>query len=96
MLQQQVLEVLDSIKSLNERMVSGGFSGKVLQVQDLVVFSVGDWTSEEVAQLCRDAAASSGMEGALEILNNATLFGTYLILSWIKLIKQSNIVYDID
>ncbi|XP_026326410.1 cingulin-like [Hyposmocoma kahamanoa] len=74
MKQQQVLEVLDSIKSLSERMVSGGFSGKVLQVQDLVVFSVGDWTSEEVAQLCRDAAASSGMEGALEILNNATLF----------------------
>lgn len=77
MFQQQVLEVLDSIKSLNERMVLGGCSVKGIHIQDLVVFSVGDWTSEEVAQLCRDAAASSGTEGALEILNNATLFGTY-------------------
>lgn len=77
MFQQEVLEVLDSIKTLHERMVLGGYSGKEIQVQDLVVFNVGDWTSEEVTQLCRDAAASSGTEGALEILNNTTLFGTY-------------------
>lgn len=77
MFQQQVLEVLENIKSLNERMVAGGYGGKGIQIQDLVVFSVGDWTTEEVAQLCRDAAASSGTEGSLEILNNSTLFGTY-------------------
>lgn len=82
--QQQVLEVLDNIRNLNERMVSGGYSATVIQVQDLTVFNVGDWTSEEVAQLCRDATASSGTEGALEILNNATLFGIYEMLPWIK------------
>lgn len=70
-----MLGVFDHMKSLNERMVRQGCSGEGIHLQDLVVFSVGDWTSEEVAQLCRDAAASSGTEGAQEILNNTTLFG---------------------
>lgn len=74
MFQQAILEVFDNLRRLNERMVqeSGGSGGgEGLQLQELVVFNVEDWTSEEVAQLCRDAAASTATNGAIELIDTA-------------------------
>ncbi|XP_060800647.1 cingulin isoform X2 [Amyelois transitella] len=70
--QQAVLELFECLRGLRERMsregiVSGG--GESCQHQELVVFNVADWAADEVAQLCRDATASSMTDGALEMIN---------------------------
>ncbi|XP_035431480.2 ribosome-binding protein 1 isoform X3 [Spodoptera frugiperda] len=69
--QQAVLELFDNLRGLRERMTQEGVSGcgEGLQLQELVVFNVADWTSDEIAQLCRDALASATNDGAIELLN---------------------------
>ncbi|KAL0883793.1 hypothetical protein ABMA27_015885 [Loxostege sticticalis] len=75
MKQQAVLEVFDCLRGLRERMCQEGMgSGEGLQQQDLVVFNVADWAADEVAQLCRDAAASAATEGAAELINTIMPF----------------------
>lgn len=49
--------------------------GEGLQLQELVVFNVADWTSDEIAQLCRDALASATNDGAIELLNTTLPIG---------------------
>lgn len=52
-------------------------------LQELVVFNVADWTADEVAQLCRDAVASSATEGAVELINTTVPIGnTFLGISY--------------
>ncbi|XP_022829661.1 myosin heavy chain, striated muscle-like isoform X2 [Spodoptera litura] len=69
--QQAVLELFDNLRGLRERMTQEGVSGcgEGLQLQELVVFNVADWTSDEIAQLCRDAIASATTDGAVELIN---------------------------
>ncbi|KAJ8724930.1 hypothetical protein PYW07_015888 [Mythimna separata] len=69
MKQQAVLELFDSLRGLREHMTKEGVSGcGDIQLQELVVFNVADWTSDEVSQLCRDAVASATPDG-VEIIN---------------------------
>ncbi|CAB3225012.1 unnamed protein product [Arctia plantaginis] len=71
--QQVVLEAFDNLRALREQMArENGVTeyGEGLQLQELVVFNVADWTSEEISQLCRDAAASSPTDGTIEIITN--------------------------
>ncbi|XP_063823515.1 myosin-3-like isoform X2 [Ostrinia nubilalis] len=75
MKQQAVLEVFDCLRGLRERMCQEGLGGgEGLQQQELVVFNVADWAADEVAQLCRDAAASAATDGAAELINNIVPF----------------------
>uniref|UniRef100_A0A2A4JH61 Trichohyalin-like n=1 Tax=Heliothis virescens TaxID=7102 RepID=A0A2A4JH61_HELVI len=69
--QQAVLELFDSLRGLRELMTREGVSGcgEGIQLQELVVFNVADWTADEVAQLCRDAVASATTDGAIELIN---------------------------
>ncbi|XP_021199652.3 trichohyalin isoform X3 [Helicoverpa armigera] len=69
--QQAVLELFDSLRGMRERMTREGVSGcgEGIQLQELVVFNVADWTADEVAQLCRDAVASATTDGAVELIN---------------------------
>ncbi|CAH0668975.1 unnamed protein product [Spodoptera exigua] len=69
--QQAVLELFDNLRGLRERMTREGVSGcgEGLQLQELVVFNVADWTSDEITQLCRDALASATTDGAVELIN---------------------------
>lgn len=70
-----MLEVFDTLQSLRERMSREGVSGcGEGNLQELVVFSVADWTADEVSQLCRDAVASSTTEGS-EIINTTVPIG---------------------
>lgn len=66
------MEVFDSLRNLRDRMYREGLSGggEGALPQELVVFNVADWTAEEVAQLCRDAASSSDTEGAVEFFKS--------------------------
>ncbi|KAG6453818.1 hypothetical protein O3G_MSEX008339 [Manduca sexta] len=70
--QQAVLELFDTLRSLRDRMMREGItdSGEGLQQQELVVFNVADWAADEIAQLCRDALASSNADDAIELINN--------------------------
>ncbi|KAJ8726905.1 hypothetical protein PYW08_015302 [Mythimna loreyi] len=69
MKQQAVLELFDSLRGLREHMTKEGVSGcGDIQLQELVVFNVADWTSDEVSQLCRDAVASANTDG-VELIN---------------------------
>ncbi|KAI8436123.1 hypothetical protein MSG28_004223 [Choristoneura fumiferana] len=70
--QQAVLEVFDSLRNLRDRMSREGLSGggEGALPQELVVFNVADWTADEVAQLCRDAASSSNTDGAVEFFKS--------------------------
>ncbi|XP_026746875.1 trichohyalin-like isoform X3 [Trichoplusia ni] len=72
--QQAVLEIFDSLRGLRERMTREGVSGcgEGIQLQELMVLNVADWTAEEIAQLCRDAVASSTTDGAMEFINTTT------------------------
>lgn len=45
------------------------------QVNELVLFNVADWTTEEIARLCRDAVGSSAVEGAVDVINTAVPIG---------------------
>ncbi|XP_004927928.1 uncharacterized protein LOC101738576 [Bombyx mori] len=69
--QQAVLEVFQNLKSLYERLNNEGISacGEGFLPQELILFNVADWTAQEVAQLYRDAIASSTPENALELLD---------------------------
>ncbi|CAH0397289.1 unnamed protein product [Chilo suppressalis] len=68
--QQAVLEVFENLRGLRERMAQEGSSGsgEGLPQQELVVFNVGNWAADEVAQLCRDAAAAI-TPGAADVIN---------------------------
>ncbi|XP_031763483.2 uncharacterized protein LOC113523483 isoform X2 [Galleria mellonella] len=71
--QQEVLEVFDSLRSLRERMSQEGVSGEEesLYQQELVVFNVADWATDEITQLCRDAVASRTIDGAAELITTS-------------------------
>lgn len=72
------MEVFDNLRSLSERMSQEGVgAGEGLHLQELVVFNVGDWTSEEVAQLCRDAVASTDTDDAVKIIDTTKPLGKY-------------------
>lgn len=43
--------------------------------KELVVFSVSDWSAEEVARLCHDALASSTGDEALNVINTIAPIG---------------------
>lgn len=78
-----VLEAFDHLRALREQMaLENGVSeyGEGLQLQELVVFNVADWTSEEISQLCRDAAASAPTDGTIEIITNTLPIGKNIIL----------------
>ncbi|KAJ2950728.1 hypothetical protein O0L34_g8989 [Tuta absoluta] len=66
--QQAVLDLFDNLRKLNERLVKEG-SGEGVQFQQMVVLNVGDWTSEEITQLCREAAATDN-EKAVDFICN--------------------------
>ncbi|KAI5641950.1 MAR-binding filament-like protein 1 [Phthorimaea operculella] len=66
--QQAVLDLFDNLRNLNERLVKEG-SGEGVQFQQMVVLNVGDWTSEEITQLCRDATATNN-ENAIDFIGN--------------------------
>ncbi|XP_049865476.1 uncharacterized protein LOC126366410 [Pectinophora gossypiella] len=71
MKQQAILEVFDGLRNLNKRMSQEGDGcAEGIQIQELVVFNVGDWSSEEIAQLCRDATATSFENNSLEVFKN--------------------------
>ncbi|KAL4713539.1 hypothetical protein ACJJTC_007777 [Scirpophaga incertulas] len=72
MKQQAVLAMFNNLRDLRERMCQEGnpASGEGLHPQELMVFNVGDWAVEEIAQLCRDAAASAATDGAADIIKN--------------------------
>ncbi|XP_053599581.1 golgin subfamily A member 4-like isoform X2 [Plodia interpunctella] len=67
--QQAVLEIFDCLRSLRERMTREGLLAGGGDPQELVVFNVADWATDEVSQLCRDAASSSMTDGAIEMIN---------------------------
>ncbi|XP_059060207.1 centromere-associated protein E-like [Achroia grisella] len=70
MKQQALLEVFDCIRSLRERMSHEGISGDGENCpQNVVVFNVADWATHEITQLCRDAAASSTTDEAIELIS---------------------------
>lgn len=73
--------MFDSLRGLRERMTREGVSGcgEGLQLQELVVFNVADWTSDEVAQLCRDAVASSTTDGAVELISTTLPMGNDIL-----------------
>ncbi|KOB69658.1 Uncharacterized protein OBRU01_16501, partial [Operophtera brumata] len=75
---QAVLEVFDTLQSMRDRMSHMGVTGcGEGHPQELVLFNVADWTAEEVAQLCHDAAASSATERAADIINTTVPIGKY-------------------
>lgn len=63
--------------------------GEGIQLQELMVLNVADWTAEEIAQLCRDAVASSTTDGAMEFINTTTPIGktTWYFLLYFSLPK---------
>lgn len=77
MFQQAILKVFDNLRCLHERMVQEGGTGggEGLKLQELVVFNVGDWTADELSQLCRDVAGPTATDGAIELINTATPIG---------------------
>lgn len=74
--QQAVLELFDSLRGLREHMAREGLTGcgEGNQIQELVVFNVADWPSDEVAQLCHDAVASATADG-IDIINTTPPIG---------------------
>ncbi|XP_046978841.1 centriolin-like isoform X2 [Vanessa cardui] len=69
--QQAVLEIFDILQNLREQMLREGISAGGEGQNELVVFNVADWAPNEVSQLCRDAAASSATDGAVELFTTA-------------------------
>ncbi|CAH2091841.1 unnamed protein product [Euphydryas editha] len=67
--QQAILEVFDGLQALQQQMLHEGINAGGEGQTDLVIFNVADWAPNEVTQLCRDAAASSDTDGAVELFN---------------------------
>lgn len=69
--------MFQNLKSLYERLNNEGISacGEGFLPQELILFNVADWTAQEVAQLYRDAIASSTPENALELLDETMPIG---------------------
>ncbi|XP_041972990.1 COP1-interactive protein 1-like [Aricia agestis] len=58
--QQSVLQVFDTLRRLQERMQEDGIQVRESVSQELIIFNVGDWTTQEISQMCRDAEGSAG------------------------------------
>lgn len=69
------MEVFDGLQSLREQMSREGINAGGEGQTELVVFNVADWAPNEVTQLCRDAAASSDTDGAVELFNTTVPIG---------------------
>ncbi|XP_072941662.1 uncharacterized protein [Epargyreus clarus] len=67
--QQAILEVFEGLRSLREHMSREGITGSEEELQEFMVFNVGDWAADEVAQLCRDAAAAAATDGAARLID---------------------------
>lgn len=70
-----MLEFYEGLKSLHQRLADEGSSPYVVQLQELVVFNIADWTAEEVSELCRDAAAAYCTDGAADFVSTIEPFG---------------------
>ncbi|VVD03435.1 unnamed protein product [Leptidea sinapis] len=66
--QQAVIKLFENLQRIRERLINEGGSPGDKVTNELVMFNVADWTSDEITQLCRDIGATS-TETDLEIFN---------------------------